>query len=198
MSSSRIATMRSWVKRATRTTEVLALACGAFLSLGCGGSAATPAGVPAPTSSAPVGTDDLSSARPVDFAFDSLDERPVSADAARGKPTVIAFVQTGDVWAQAEVNFLVAMARNDGDAVNYLLVALEPRDARELVESYRTVLGVKFPVALADTATMFGAGPFGAIKVPSLFILDRTGRIAWRAEARVAKADEIRAHLRGL
>ena len=34
---------------------------------------------------------------PVDFAFDSLDERPVSVAATRGKPTVIAFVTTSSL-----------------------------------------------------------------------------------------------------
>jgi hypothetical protein len=50
----------------------------------------------------------------------------------RGKPAVIAFVTTGSLPAQAQVDYLVAMARNDGDRVNYAVVALEDRDGREL------------------------------------------------------------------
>lgn len=50
------------------------------------------------------------------FAFDSLDERPVSSEALHGRPTVIAFVTTGDIIGQAQVDFLVAMAKHDGEA----------------------------------------------------------------------------------
>jgi hypothetical protein len=135
----------------------------------------------------------------VDFSFDSLDERPVSSEATRGKPTVVAFVDTGSLPAQAQVDFLVAMSRHDGDKVNYAAVALERRESRELVELYRKALGVPFPMALADAATLAGSGPFGDVSaIPVTVILDRTGRVAWRVAGRVSKPDEMRAVLRGL
>lgn len=132
------------------------------------------------------------------YAFDSLDERPVSSEAHRGKPTIIAFVTTGDIVGQAQVSYLVHMAKNDGDRVNYALVALHPRKEIVLVDSYRKTLGVEFPVALGDHSATNAAGPFGEIPaVPTIVVLDREGRILWKHTG-LAKNDEIRGHMRGL
>jgi hypothetical protein len=135
----------------------------------------------------------------VDFAYDSLDDRPVSSEALRGKPTVLAFVNTGSLPAQAQVDFLVVMAKHDGDSVNYAVVALETPQNRELVELYRKSLGIPFPVALADATTAAGGGPFGDVTaVPVTVVLDRSGRIVSRVAGRVVKAEELRAALRGI
>jgi len=134
---------------------------------------------------------------PIDFAFDSLDDRPVTAEGTRGKVTVLAFVDTGSLPSQAQVDFLVAMAKNDGQKVNYVAVALEAAENRELVEIYRKSLGVPFPMALADPSTKSGGGPFGDVTaVPVTIVLDRAGRIVWRAAGRVVKSDEIRAAMK--
>lgn len=137
--------------------------------------------------------------KPTVYAFDPLDdERPVSSEVHRGKPVVMAFVTTGDLQSQAQVGFLNAMAKNDGDKVNYVLVAIHPRKEIILVETYRKATGVEFPVALADGAAMSGAGPFGEIPaVPSVVVLDRSGKLVWKHTG-LAKADEIRAHVRDL
>jgi hypothetical protein len=158
----------------------------------CGSRSSVPA-------SEPPGRSTVALRPPADFAFDSLDERPITAESTRGRPTVIAFVTTGSLPAQAEVNFLVAMAKHDADRVNYAVVALEPRENRELVEIYRKSLSVTFPVAMADAKTLAGEGAFGDLTaVPATVILDRAGRIVWRVAGRVAKSDELRDALRGL
>jgi hypothetical protein len=178
--------MHSWVRKAIATSEVLlALACASKREPAMG----------------PVGTSHVDAKDPegaVSFTYDSLDARPVSSFALRGKPTVMAFVTTYDLGCQAQVNYLVAMAKNDGDKTNYALVALEKREERELVEVYRTNLGVTFPVALADEPTIAGSGPLGDVhKIPTVVVLDRSSRIAWKKTG-LAKSDEIRAALRGL
>jgi hypothetical protein len=135
---------------------------------------------------------------PVSYAFDTLDERPVSASAHRGKATVLAFVTTGDIVGQAQVDYLVAMAKNDGPKVNYALVAIHPRKEIPIVEAYVSALKVEFPVALSDASVMTPAGPFGDISaVPTLVILDRDGRIVWKHTG-LAKPEEIRGHMRRL
>lgn len=175
-----------------RATSSLLLLLAALLPA-CGGSGepkapATPPGVSVQASSAPVS-----------FAFDSLDDRPVSSEVSRGKPAVLAFVTTGSLPAQAQVDFLVTMSGNDGDKVFYAVVSLDPRENRELVEIYRKSLGIKFPVAMADEATRAGAGPFGDVTtVPVTILLDRVGRVVWRVDGRVAKSDELRGAMRGL
>jgi hypothetical protein len=134
----------------------------------------------------------------VAFQYDSLDERPVSSAALLGKPTVVAFVTTWDIGSQAQVDFLVAMAKNDGDKNNYALIALQDKTEREIVELYRTKLGVTFPVALADRETIRGGGPFGDVhNVPTVVILDRDGHIVWQ-KVGLAKSDELRGGMRGL
>ena len=134
--------------------------------------------------------------RPVAYLFDPLDERAVSSNAHRGKPTVLAFVTTGDIVGQAQVDYLVAMAKNDGAKVNYALIAMHPRKEIVLVEAYISALKIEFPVALGDPSVMAPSGPFGEISaVPTVVILDRDGKIAWKHTG-LAKADELRGHLR--
>jgi hypothetical protein len=132
----------------------------------------------------------------VDYAFDSLDERPVSSEAMRGKTTVIAFITTGDIVGQAQVSYLVHMAMNDADKVNYAVVALHPRKEIVLVEAYRKTLGVEFPVALGDASATHVRGPFGEIPaVPTVVVLDREGRLVWKHTG-LAKNEELRGHMR--
>jgi hypothetical protein len=136
---------------------------------------------------------------PVDFAFDAVGDSPVTADATRGRPTVISFVTTSSLPSQAQADFLVAMAKHDGDRVHYVLVVLESQENRELVELYKKALSIPFPVAVADAQTLAGAGAFGDVSaVPVTVLLDRAGRIVLRAEGRVVKSDEMRAAMRGL
>ena len=137
--------------------------------------------------------------RPVVYAFDPVDdERPVSTEAHRGKPVVLAFVTTGDIVCQAQIGFLNAMAKNDGDRVAYAVVALHPRREIVLVDAYRSTLGITFPVALGDASTTAASVPFGEIPaVPTVVVLDRFGKIVWKHTG-LAKADEIRARLRYL
>ena len=47
---------------------------------------------------------------------------------------MIAFATTWDLMSQAQTDFLVKMAKHDGDAVHYVLVALQESKDRELVE----------------------------------------------------------------
>jgi hypothetical protein len=149
--------------------------------------------------SAPVGASTVELRPSINFAFDSLDARPVSADATRGKVTVLAFITTGSLPAQAQVNFLLAMAQHDGDSVNYAAVALAPPDGRELVELYGRSLHLPFPVAMADAETLQGQGPFGDMTaVPVTVILDRAGRIVWRSAGRVVTSTELRGAMHGL
>ena len=132
------------------------------------------------------------------YAFDALDERGVSSQVHAGKPTVLAFVTTGDMTSQAQVDFLVAMEKNDGKVVNYALIAIHPRKEIVLVEAYCKTLGVTFPVALGDAAATGPTGPFGEIPaVPTIVVLDRQSRLVWKHTG-LAKPDELRARMRGL
>jgi hypothetical protein len=135
---------------------------------------------------------------PVQFKLDSLDEREISTATVAGKPTVITFVTTWDLSSQAQVDYLVPMAKRDGAQVNYVMVALQTAQDRVLVEVFAHHLGVTFPAAIADDALIAGGGSFGALKaVPTTVILDRAARMVWR-HVGIARPDEIRAGLSGL
>lgn len=135
---------------------------------------------------------------PIQFSFDSLDARPVATGAVVGKPTVVAFVTTWDLSSQAQIDFLVPMSAKDGAGTNYLMVALQEPQDRELVEVYASHLHVTFPVAMAGTGVMDQGGPFGELKmVPTVIILDRAARMVWR-HVGLARPEEIREGLGGL
>ncbi|MEO8877158.1 MAG: TlpA disulfide reductase family protein [Polyangiaceae bacterium] len=147
----------------------------------------------------PAGASALPDSRaPIEFQFDSLDDRPVNAASTRGAPTVIAFGATWDLFSQAQVDFLVKMAKHDGESVHYAFIALQESKDRELVEVYAQKLGVDFPVALADAETIAGGGVFGDVhNVPTVVILDAKGRMVWLHPG-IAKASEIRAAMHGI
>lgn len=179
------------IRRFSRVFGVLAFA--AFVAA-CG---------PKEGAGPPVGVSDRESSAllhgdPILYSFDSLDDRLVSSTSMRGKPTVITFVTTGELMGQAQVDFLVAMAKTDGDTIHYALVALHPRKEISLVDAYAKTLGVTFPVAIADPASMSAGSPFGEIvAVPTTVILGSDGHLAWKHTG-LAKSDELRAHMRGL
>lgn len=135
---------------------------------------------------------------PLEFKLDSLDDRQVSTGSVVGKPTVIAFVTTWDLSSQAQIDYLVPMAKKDGAQVNYVMVALQEAQNRELVEVFAQHLGVTFPVAMADAELIAGGSSFGALKaVPTTVILNRATRMVWR-HVGIARPEVIREGLRGL
>lgn len=128
---------------------------------------------------------------PVVFSYDSLDQRAVSSEAAKGKPAVVSFIATWDMMSQAQADFVSAMAKTDGDKIAYFLVALDDRINRELVETFARTLSLNCPVALGDSETVAGRSGFGEVAVPTTVVLDADGRIAWRKTG-LAKSDELR------
>jgi hypothetical protein len=191
MCSSQTVKISSWDRRATSRGSPGAVALVALL-VGCGGPGAA-------VRKDPPGVSTTGPRPRVDFSFDAVGEPPVTAEATRGLPTVISFVTTSSLSSQAQADFLVAMAKHDGDRVHYALVILEPQENREFAELYKKALSIPFPVALADAQTLVGSGAFGDVSsVPVTVLLDRTGRVVLRAEGRVVKSDEMRAAMRGL
>ena len=171
--------MGSWVKRSSALVFVVIAACG-------GGAKTTPTGV----------TVSESTEAPV-WEFSSLDARPVSAAAFAGKPVALIFVTTYDPICQQQVNYDVPLA-DEFPNVSFALVALQDANARELVEIYRDTFKIKWPVALADGATIAGGGTLGDVhRIPSTVLIGRDGKIAWRHDGGVMPA-EMREHLQKL
>ncbi|HVY46697.1 MAG TPA: TlpA disulfide reductase family protein [Minicystis sp.] len=126
--------------------------------------------------------------RPLAFAYESVNKRPFTSEALRGRLTVIGFVATYDFASQAEARALASVLRRHTPRVNVALLVLEQPENEPLVEAFATTLGLPYPVALADAATIAGQGPFAGLHhVPSVVVLDKLGREAWR---HVGFADE--------
>lgn len=93
-----------------------------------------------------------------------------------GRITVLVFITTYDLPSQAQMKFLSSLGRDHVPRLNTVAVVLEPADHQPLVLAYADMLGLKFPVAMADAATIRGEGPFAGLHhVPSVAILDRDG-----------------------
>jgi hypothetical protein len=85
------------------------------------------------------------------------------------------------VYSQAEARYLAMLEHQHTPRVNVAALMLEAPENRPLVEAFVASLGLGYPVALADAATIAGDGPFpGLHHVPSVVVIDRAGREAWR------------------
>ncbi len=170
--------MVSWVKKSS--WAIALVACG-----GGGGARTPPPGV---------SMAEQSGEAPV-WAFDSLDAQPVSSAAFAGKPGVLVFITTYDPICQQQVNYDLPLAQEMPD-VTFALIALQDATSRELVEMYRETMHVKWPVAMADPATIAGGGTLGDVHhIPTTIVFSRDGRVAWRHEGGVMPA-ELREHLK--
>lgn len=162
------------------------LAAGA---IGCGGAKAE---------EPPPGTSVVPSRPAASFAFESLDARPVSSVAFAGRPVVLAFIATWDLLSQAQVRYLIEMDKRDQGRVAYAAVCLQEAKDRELIEVYRSTVGITFPLAIADRGTLAGAGAFGDVQsVPTVLVLDGTGHVRFQ-KVGLVKSDELRDALKGL
>lgn len=118
---------------------------------------------------------------PVHFAYETLQGKPLTSESLRGRVTVIAFLTTYDFPSQAEARFLSSIARRHTPRINAAALILEAEDNRPLAEAFTAALSLPYPVILADEATIAGEGAFAGLHhVPSIVILDREGREAYR------------------
>jgi hypothetical protein len=115
------------------------------------------------------------------FRFDAVDGRPVSTASLANRVSVIGFLTTYDVPSQVVARFLATLERRHSPRINVAVLMLEAPDNRPLVEAFAASLRLDYPIALADAATIAGDGPFAGLHhVPSVVVLDRRGREAWR------------------
>jgi hypothetical protein len=150
------------------------LLCVASIAFACACSSRPPSLGPAgPTAAAQ---------RPVlQFSYEALDGTLLSTESLSKRVTVIGLFTSYDVPSQVVVRFLANLARTHTPRLNVAALMLEGPENKPLVEAFTASLGLPYPVALADAATIAGEGPFAGLHhVPSVVILDREGREAWR------------------
>jgi hypothetical protein len=137
------------------------------LGAGCGGP---PAATPSAASAPAVGPT-------VSFSYETLDGKTLSTESVAGRVTVLSFIATYDVSSQAQARFVVGLGREHTPRLNVGFIVLEPKENRPLIETFVAALGIPYPMAIADQATIAGQGPFAGLHhVPSVVILDREGR----------------------
>lgn len=131
------------------------------------------------------------SGRPVVFAFGTPDGKIFGSGTTRGRATAVLFVTTFDLSSQVMARRLDEVIRRHRPRANAGAVVLEAPDHGTLAEVFRDTLGLSYPVGLALSPGVQEGGPFGRIdRVPSLFVLDRDGRLVFEA-AGVLTAAEI-------
>jgi hypothetical protein len=157
----------------TEQSRLVALCLGAALAA-CSPSATTEP----PPGNHPTGAP---RAATVEFQYLTLDGKPLDTRSVLGRTTVIGFATTYDLPSQAQARFLTGLLHRHKPRLNVALLVLEPPENQPLVEAFVRTLGLTYPVALADSATIAGQGPFAGLHhVPSVVVLDREGREAWR------------------
>ena len=115
------------------------------------------------------------------YAFEAIDGRPISSEAYANRITVIGFFTTYDVHSQVEARFLASLAKRHTPRINVAAIMLEAMENKPLVDAFALSMGLPYPVALGDAATIAGEGSFAGLHhVPSVVILDREGREAFR------------------
>lgn len=132
----------------------------------------------------------------VDFSYESLDDRPVSREALRGRAAIVAFLTTYGDPSLLQARFLKKVFREHAPRINAAAIFLGPPENRPLVRVFVGTADLPFPCAMGDAETTAGRGPFRDIDtVPSVLVLDHEGREVWR-KVGVASADELNQALR--
>lgn len=163
-------------------------ALSAALVLSCVACASDPATDPVAPRAAP--------GRRITFAFGTPDGHIFGSETTRGRVTAVLFVTTFDLSSQVMARRLDDVIRRFRPRANAGAVVLEAPDHGTLAEVFRDTLGLSYPVGLALSPGVQESGPFGRIdRVPSLFVLDRDGRLVSES-AGVLTAGEIEDALR--
>ena len=133
---------------------------------------------------------------PIAYRFESLDDRPVSLEGLRGRAAVLAFLTTYGDASTLQARYLKKVLAEHVPRVNAAAVFLEPIENRPLVRLFRDFHRLPFPLAMGDTDSVAGKGPFvGIDTVPSVVVIDQDGREVWR-KVGVASEGELDSALR--
>lgn len=127
----------------------------------------------------------------IDFSYATTAGGVLDSQNTQGRATAILFATTYDPLSQLEAQRLENILRTTRPRVNCGVVVLEAPKYAVLAQVFGETLGLTYPVALADDATLHGRGPFGPVRgVPTLVVLDRSGREVWR-HAGIASSRQI-------
>jgi hypothetical protein len=153
-------------------------------SLGCGASQ--------PSVSRPA---TVAAGEPLQFAFVDQAGRPVSSETTQRRATIAALVTTYDLASQLVLRRVNQAVGSYAPRINAFAVILEPPTYAVLAPAFADSLDLKFPVVMADQASLEGGGALGPIDyVPTLVVLDSGGRVVERLKGPVS-SEQIKAAL---
>jgi peroxiredoxin len=118
----------------------------------------------------------------LEYSFPSIDGETISSPDQRGRVTVLLFVTTFDVLSQSQAQRLEDLYRTYSPRINALAIVMEAPRYVELARSFRDVVGLNYPVAIADRQQIARQGMLSQIQqVPAWIVLDANGRVSGAA-----------------
>jgi peroxiredoxin len=130
--------------------------------------------------------------RALALQIEAVDGGSIDVRAYRGRPVVIHLFTTWSLAAQRDVLQLVEGARQYGDLVEIIGIALDP-DGYRLVAPWRTANKIPYLVGLGSAELIAGRSALGKVtEVPATFILDPDGAIAHRIARPLAPGELAR------
>jgi hypothetical protein len=88
---------------------------------------------------------------PVAYSFGSIDGELITSQGMLGRVTILLFGTSYDMVTQAVSKRLNQVLHAHSPRLNIALVLIEPPQNADMARAYRDLLGLDFPVALADS-----------------------------------------------
>ena len=124
------------------------------------------------------------------YDYVALDGQHVSSITNRGKVAIVTIIATYDLASQVVIRELSEVRARQRRPISVLAVVLEAPKNAPLAEAFAATMELRFPIAMADMATLEDRGPFGRVAgVPTTIVLSPKGREVWRHEGAVLAAD---------
>jgi hypothetical protein len=115
------------------------------------------------------------------FSYKAVDGRIVSNETLAGRVSIIGVLASFDVPSQLEARALSSLARRHAALINTAVLMRESVENKPLVEVFARSVGLTCPIAMVDGDALPEGSAFSGLRgVPSILVLDRAGREAWR------------------
>lgn len=132
----------------------------------------------------------------LEYSFPGIDGEKISSRDHRGRVTVLLFVTTFDVLSQAQAQRLEDLYRTHSPRINALAIVMEAPRYVDLARSFRDVVGLHFPVAIASRQQIASQGALSQIQqVPAWVVLNARGQVRGAAIGEISP-DELRKAVR--
>ncbi|MGE5243602.1 MAG: TlpA family protein disulfide reductase [Betaproteobacteria bacterium] len=119
------------------------------------------------------------------FSLRDLSGRPLDLASYRGRVVLLDFWATWCVPCREEIPHFVALQKKYGSK-GLAIIGISMDDEEGPVRDFYRKYGMNYPVAMGDAKLAERYG--GILGLPVAFLIDRTGRIAWRLDGETPAA----------